>query len=136
MTDCIFCKIVDSKIPSSKVYEDKDFLAFLDIMPVNKGHVLVIPKKHYVNLFDIPEEVLADLIKIVKKVAGAVKSGVNADGINLMQSNGVPAGQEVMHIHFHIMPRFKEDELKHWPRKKYVDSEMDEYKDLIKKFLE
>ena len=135
MEDCLFCKIVKGELPSSKIYEDKETLAFLDLFPVNKGHSLVISKEHYENIFDVPEESLSKISSVVKKVAGAVKKGVNADGISIAQSNGKPAGQVIFHIHFHIIPRFKEDGLKLWPQGKYNENEMEEYTDNIMKFL-
>ena len=133
--ECIFCKIVKGELPCSKIYEDEDVLSFLDLFPVNKGHALVIPKKHYENLFDVPEELLAKVSVVMKKVADAVKKGVNADGISIAQNNGKSAGQVVPHIHFHVMPRFKEDGLKLWPQGKYEENEMEEYMQNIIKFL-
>ena len=135
MQDCIFCKIVAGKIPAAKVYEDKNVLAFLDIEPVNNGHTLVIPKKHYETILDIPEDLLQKVIVAVKKVARAVKQGVNADGINIGQSNFRAGGQEVFHIHFHIMPRFEDDGLKHWPGKKYEEEEMEKIAERIRNQL-
>ena len=135
MNDCIFCKIVKGEIPSNKVYEDEKVLAFLDIGPVNKGHALVIPKEHYVNIYDIPENLLKNVIAAVKKVSKAVKKGVNADGINLNMSNDPSAGQVVMHSHIHIIPRFKDDGLKHWPQSKYKEGEAEEVKKKIKENL-
>jgi histidine triad (HIT) family protein len=135
MTDCVFCKIVKREIPCSKVYEDKKVLAFLDITPVNKGHVLVIPKAHHENILDIPEGLLREVIAVVKKVAPAVKKGVEADGISIGQSNGKAANQLVPHIHFHIMPRFDDDGLRSWPHKNYEKGEMDEYARKIVSFV-
>jgi histidine triad (HIT) family protein len=135
MEECLFCKIVKGELPSSKIYEDEDTLAFLDLFPVNKGHSLVISKEHYENIFDVPEESLSKISSVMKNVADAVKKGVNADGISITQSNGKPAGQVIFHIHFHIIPRFKEDGLKLWPQGKYKENEMEEYKEIISKFL-
>ncbi len=104
--DCLFCKIVAGEIPAKKVYEDANSFAFLDINPRNPGHTLVIPKKHYETLFDMPENEAAELFKIVKKMADVCKSGVKADGISIGQSNGRAAGQIVQHLHFHVIPRF------------------------------
>lgn len=132
MTDCIFCKIIKGEIPSSKVYEDEKVFAFLDIAPVNKGHTLVIPKEHYVNIFDMPEELLKDVSVAVKNISAAVQKGVNADGISLGMSNNSAAGQVVMHAHMHIMPRFKDDGLRLWPQGKYEEGEMQEYAEKIK----
>ena len=135
MEECLFCKIVKGELPSSKLYEDEDTLAFLDLFPVNKGHSLVISKEHYENIFDVPEESLSKISSVMKNVADAVKKGVNADGISIAQSNGKDAGQIIPHIHFHIMPRFKDDGLKLWPQGKYEEGEMDKFKEDISKFL-
>ena len=135
MEECLFCKIVKGELPSSKIYEDEDTLAFLDLFPVNKGHSLVISKEHYETIFDVPAESLAKISSVMKNVADAVKKGVNADGISIAQSNGKDAGQVIPHIHFHIMPRFKDDGLKLWPQGKYEEGEMDKFKEDISKFL-
>ena len=133
--DCIFCKILKGEIPCSKIYENDKVLAFLDIMPVHKGHTLVIPKEHYETIIDIPEDLLKEVIVVLKKVSKAVKEGVNADGISIGQSNYKAGGQVVPHLHFHIMPRFENDGLKFWPQGKYEEGEMDSYKEKIVKFL-
>ncbi len=135
MYDCIFCKIIKGELPCSKVYETNNVLAFLDIGPVNKGHTLVVPKKHFTNIFDIEQKDLDEVSNVVRKIAPAVKKAVNADGINVMSSNGEAAGQVVMHSHIHIIPRFKDDGLKLWPQGKYEDNEMNEYKKKIEAFL-
>lgn len=100
----IFAKILRAEIPCTKVYEDDDTLAFMDIMPQVPGHTLVIPKEPAETLLDLSDDGAANLIKKVKVVAQAVKKGMNADGITLFQLNGAAAGQTVPHIHFHIMP--------------------------------
>jgi histidine triad (HIT) family protein len=107
--DCIFCKIVAGDLPATKIYEDDDTLAFMDIGPVVKGHALVIPKTHYDPITGTPPEVLQKLITVVQKVAQAQYDGLDADGINVSQANGAVAGQEVPHIHFHVIPRFTDD---------------------------
>jgi histidine triad (HIT) family protein len=107
--DCIFCKIVAGEIPSSKVYEDDDILAFMDIQPVVKGHALVIPKRHFPSITDIPDDALKLVIAGVKRIASAQRSALNADGINVTQANGAIAGQVVPHLHFHVIPRFEND---------------------------
>jgi histidine triad (HIT) family protein len=122
--DCIFCKIVAGEIPSSKVYEDADTIAFLDISPITKGHTLVIPKEHHDPLMATPADVLAKLIEVVKQVAVAQSGALDADGINVTQANGSLAGQVVPHIHFHVIPRFGGDEHS-WtcPQKEYDSRE-------------
>ena len=109
--DCIFCKIVSGENSCYKLLETPTVLAFLDIFPSAKGHSLVIPKKHYVTLPEIPEQELRDVIAVAQKVSKAAAKAVNADGFNLLQSNNKAAGQVVMHAHFHVIPRFGGDGL-------------------------
>ena len=104
--DCVFCGIAEGEIPSFKVYEDEQVLAYLDINPFAKGHTLVIPKAHTKGLLDTDDEVLADLIVKVKKIAAHVAFALGADGFNILQNNGDAAGQTVRHVHFHIIPRW------------------------------
>lgn len=106
MEECLFCKIVMGEIPSEKVYEDSEVIAFLDINPRNPGHTLVVPKKHYETILEMPENEAAELFKLVKKMAVAVKKGMKADGISIGQSNERAAGQVIPHVHFHVIPRF------------------------------
>jgi|SRR3989344_1020000 len=111
MMDCIFCKIVKGEIPSFKIYEDEATLAFLDIKPATKGHALVIPKQHFENVFDISEDALQKVSLVAKKLSAKIKDGLQADGIRLSQSNGRAAGQDIMHFHLHIIPRYENDGL-------------------------
>ena len=136
MEDCIFCKIIDGKIPSAKVYEDDKVISFLDIMPANKGHCLVVTKKHYETLLDIPNEDLANLIKTTKRVAKALSLSIGNGSYNVVMNNGKVAGQLVAHAHIHIIPRFKGDHLRlTWSHKKYIDKEMQRVQEMIKKFV-
>ena len=112
MDNCIFCKILKNEIPSSTVYEDDKFRAIMDIGPVAKGHVILLAKEHAANLLEADDELLAAALPAVKKVAKAVKKTVNCDGINVLQNNGVEAGQTVFHLHIHVIPRNKEDGVK------------------------
>lgn len=114
MKDCLFCKIITGEIPSQKVYEDDATLAFLDIHPVNIGHTLVVPKAHHANLYETPDEVLAQMMAVVKKLSIAVKDALHADGINIEMNNDSVAGQIIFHSHIHIVPRFPGDGFKHW----------------------
>ncbi|MBI1866314.1 MAG: HIT family protein [Candidatus Staskawiczbacteria bacterium] len=107
--DCIFCKIAKGELDSAKVYEDENIFAFLDIKPFAKGHCLVIPKEHFENIFDIDENILQKVIVIAKKISEKIKNNLKADGIRLSQSNGETAGQEVMHFHLHLIPKYKDD---------------------------
>lgn len=110
MSDCTLCKLASGTIPVSKVYEDSDILAFMDIQPVNYGHILIIPKKHYVYLSELDEDTGARLFKVTMRIAQAVrKSGVRCEGINLFLADGEAAGQEEFHVHMHVIPRFKGD---------------------------
>jgi histidine triad (HIT) family protein len=105
--NCIFCKIVRKEAPSSVVYEDSDVIAFMDIKPVSEGHTLIIPKTHFEDIFDIPEEQIAIAYKITKRIASAVKKVTQADGISIVQQNGKASGQEIFHLHIHVIPRFE-----------------------------
>lgn len=113
---CVFCEIVKGDIPADKIYEDDYVLAFLDIKPHNPGHTLVIPKKHYQNLEEIDEDSLAKLILAVKKVALMMKDKLGVLGYNVIENNNLIAGQVVPHIHFHIIPRYKNDGLRFFER--------------------
>jgi len=137
MDNCVFCKIVRGEIPAAKLYEDDSVLAFLDISPINKGHTLVIPKKHYKNLYDLPEEEFQKVAVVVKRVSGAVKRATGAAGINVLQANEKAAGQEVMHFHVHVIPRFENDGSGFkWPKKEYKKGEMQQLQEKIKSALE
>lgn len=108
MTACIFCKIIEGTIPSVKVYEDEHVLAFMDIVPVTKGHVLLIPKTHRENIYDLTAEEAAQLFSVVPKIANALKDEFKPAGMNLLQNNGAYAGQAVFHSHLHFIPRYDE----------------------------
>jgi histidine triad (HIT) family protein len=107
---CTFCAIAERSVQASFVYEDEDVLAFLDIHPVNTGHVLVIPKQHFTSLSKVPEPIGARLFTIAQRLAEAIRrSGVRCEGILLTLADGPAAGQEVLHCHVHIVPRFAGD---------------------------
>ena len=110
MNNCPFCKIAKGTASASLVYEDDKVLAFLDINPSNIGHTLVVPRDHWENIYEIPEEILTKILIVTKKVSIAIKKTVNAEGIKIIQLNGKAAGQMVMHIHFHIIPILSEFE--------------------------
>lgn len=107
--ECMFCKIAKGEMPAKKVYEDADTVAFLDINPANPGHTLVMPKKHAENIFDVGEEELKKTMNVVKDIATKLKENMSAAGVNVLQNNGRHAGQLVSHIHFHVIPRFPDD---------------------------
>ena len=106
---CPFCRIASGKAPASIVYEDVTVLAFMDLNPANVGHILVVPKEHLENIYEVPEKVLAEMFSVVKRVSAAVKKTVGAEGISILQLNGRAAGQSVMHFHVHVIPRFRGD---------------------------
>ncbi|MFX1345258.1 MAG: HIT family protein [Promethearchaeota archaeon] len=107
--DCIFCKITRREIPSKIIYENSLSLAFLDISPISEGHTIVITKKHYSTLEDIPDHDLAELYKVVKKIARMIHEKLQIDGYNILQNNFTAAGQIVKHFHVHIIPRNFDD---------------------------
>jgi len=107
--DCIFCKIVAGEIPAVKVLDEDKVFAFMDINPASRGHMLVVPKSHAENIFEISEADLAAVMDAVKRCAGAVKEAVGAEGITVLQLNGAASDQLVPHLHVHIMPRWEND---------------------------
>ena len=124
---CIFCRIAKGEVPAKTIYEDANFLAFLDINPASPGHTLFITKEHVQILPQLSDELGAEALNIIKKLATAVFEGTNAQGINIMQNNGSVAGQAVPHIHFHIIPRFEDDKLKlDWDPIKLSDEQFNE----------
>ena len=110
MSDCIFCQIVSGQIPSSKVYEDEEVLAFLDITQVTTGHTLVIPKKHYRNMLEMDAEAASSLFARVPKIAKQLQERLGASGVNIINNNEEAAGQTVFHTHVHLLPRFGESD--------------------------
>lgn len=107
--DCVFCKIVSGEIASVKVYEDDKFLAFLDINPRNPGHILVITKQHFGTFPEMAEGEAAEYMRVISRVTKAVAKATKAEGINILNNSGTAAGGIVPHVHFHIIPRFRED---------------------------
>ena len=108
MSECLFCKIINGEIPSLKVYEDEHVFAFMDIMPLTKGHTLLIPKTHCKDLFEMPEDVARNLYAAAPKVANAIKAAFQPAGMNTVNNNGAAAGQTVFHYHLHLIPRYDE----------------------------
>lgn len=107
--NCIFCKIAGGEIPSSTIYEDEDFRVFLDLNPASRGHALIVPKDHYVNLLDLDDELCSKVLVLAKKLAAKMKEALKCDGINVVQNNGEAAGQTVLHFHLHLIPRYQDD---------------------------
>ena len=112
MDDCIFCKIRDGKIPSLKILDDAHHVAIMDIHPGSKGHCLVIPKQHREQIYDMTNEELERVGPVLKKVATACREGLGCDGVNLVQSNGSVAFQSIFHVHFHVVPRYSDDNIR------------------------
>lgn len=109
MDDCIFCKLANGEFPTNSIYEDDKFNVILDLAPATKGHALILPKEHYANLYEIPEDLLAEAVKLAKKLAIHMTDVLKCDGFNLVQNNGECAGQTVFHFHLHLIPRYTDD---------------------------
>ena len=109
--NCIFCKIAAGDIPSATIYEDDDFRVILDIEPASKGHALILPKEHYANLYELSDEDATKALLVAKKVISKMTDILGCDGYNVVQNNGVAAGQTVFHFHIHLIPRYKDDDV-------------------------
>ena len=132
VNECIFCKIIRGELPSSTVFENEEVIAFLDIMPLSKGHTLVVPKTHSENLETTPAEIMMKLGPVLKKLSRAVTEATGASAVNLLLSNGKAAGQIVPHLHFHIIPRTDDDGMSfETKRRKYTGEEMENYRNKI-----
>ena len=107
--NCIFCKIANGEIPSRTLYEDEKFRVIMDLGPATRGHSLILPKEHYANLYEIPEDLAADAAKLAKKLAIRMTEKLGADGFKIIQSNNEAAGQTVPHYHVHLIPRYQND---------------------------
>jgi histidine triad (HIT) family protein len=114
MATCIFCAIVAQQIPSTTVAENAQAVAIMDINPAHEGHVLVLPKAHSTDLFDMPLEVGAAVMQLCQQVARAIKASLQPDGLNLLQASGAAAGQEIFHTHVHVLPRWQGDQTLQW----------------------
>lgn len=124
MNNCIFCKIINKEIPSITVYEDDFFKAIMDISPAAKGHIILISKKHFANIFELDEATSSQAVTVAAKIAKAMKEELNCDGINLLQNNGEAAGQTVFHFHMHLIPRYDNDTIKlTWKQSSYEAGE-------------
>lgn len=111
MSDCIFCKIANGDIPSATIYEDGEFRVILDLGPASKGHALIIPRQHYANLYELPDELAGKAMVLAKKVAARMTEILHCDGCNVVQNNGEAAGQTVFHFHVHLIPRMNDDKV-------------------------
>lgn len=133
MENCIFCKIVKGEIASKKIYENEKVLAFLDVNPVSKGHILIIPKKHFENIYEIKDSYLKEIISVAKIIAESLKKSLNADSVNILHASGKDAQQSVFHFHIHLIPRYKDDGFDIWPKSDYKELNLDEIKNKIAK---
>lgn len=109
MENCVFCNLANGIWDSATLYEDDDFRVILDLGPASRGHALILPKAHYANIYEIPEELAAKAIVLAKKMAGIMTEALSCDGFNIVQNNGEAAGQTVFHFHMHLIPRYKDD---------------------------
>jgi len=130
----VFCRIARGGEQASHIYEDREVMAFLDTRPINEGHTLVMSKKHYENIFEIPDEELANLFKVVKKVAAAIMKSEKAEGIRIVQNNGSAAHQIIFHFHVHIIPEYEGRE-SHRLRETLEQSELERVAAKIRKLL-
>ena len=132
--DCIFCRIISGEIPSTTIYENSKFKVIMDIAPANKGHVLILPKEHYDNIYDIDTATAGELFELAVMTARALKSVLDCDGMNILQNNGTVAGQTVVHFHMHIIPRYEGDTVNiGWKELSYEDGEMEQLREAIRK---
>lgn len=134
--NCIFCKIANGEIPSSTVYEDEDFRVILDLGPASKGHSLILPKNHYKDLCEADPAVAAKILPLAGKIGSAMKKGLGASGFNVVQNNGISAGQTVFHLHVHVIPRYEGGpEMVVWNPGTADQSELAQTAEILKKSL-
>lgn len=133
--DCVFCKIISGEIPSKTIYEDEEFKVIFDIAPATRGHAIIIPKKHVTNIFEIPDDMASHIYLLAKKIAIAFRQVFDMDGFNVLQNNGELAGQTVFHLHMHLLPRYKTDQVTiRWPQGSMPEN-ADEIIEQIKKIM-
>lgn len=131
--DCIFCKILRGEIPSNTIYEDELFRVILDVSPATKGHALIIPKEHYANVFELPDEVASKVFVLAKKLAAHLTEQLGCQGMNLLQNNGEAAGQTVHHFHLHLIPRYEQGKnILTWSHESFTQEEMEKLRDQLR----
>ena len=131
-TNCIFCKIANGEVPSKTLYEDDSFRVILDLGPATKGHALIIPKEHYANLYELPEETAGETMKLAKRMVIKMTERLGCEGFNLVQNNGDLAGQTVFHFHMHMIPRYQADGQKiGWKPQDATQEELEDIKNTI-----
>lgn len=123
MTDCIFCKVLNKEINSHPVYENDLVLAFLDVLPMSPGHTIIIPKEHYPDLESLPEDVLAEMSRVIKLIGKAMMKGLEVEGYSVFLDNKSAANQHVPHVHFHLVPRKEGDGFERWAQSAYEEGE-------------
>ena len=136
MQDCVFCGIVAGQLPAARVLETPKVLAFLDMAPVNYGHTLVIPKAHYQNFLDLPDDLWTEMGRVSRQVAQALRTVLYAQGFNLGMNNFQAAGQVVFHAHFHVIPRYFSDGLLLFPQESYRPGDMEKTAAQLRQALE
>ncbi len=130
--NCIFCKIANGDIPSKVLYEDGEFKVILDLGPATKGHALILPKNHYRNLYELPDDMASKVMLLAKKMASQMTDKLECDGFNLVQNNGEAAGQTVFHFHLHLIPRYDGDgQTLGWKALEPTADELEEIKNII-----
>lgn len=131
--NCIFCKLANGDIPTATLYEDDDFRVILDAGPASKGHALILPKEHYANLYELPDEMAAKVLVLAKKMITKLTDILDCDGYNIVQNNGETAGQTVFHFHLHMIPRYKGDSVGlGWPMGELKEEDKNEILDKLK----
>ena len=134
--NCIFCKLANGDIPTATVYEDEYLRAIMDAAPANKGHIIILPKSHASNIYELEDEYVSRAFVLAKKLAVALKKLTGCDGVNILQNNGEAAGQTVFHFHVHVIPRFKNDDCTIvWKPTSYEDGEASEVAKKIAELL-
>ena len=130
--DCIFCKLANGVIPTNSLYEDDVVKVIFDAGPASLGHVLILPKEHFDNVYALDDDTAAHVFQVAVKVAKALKEGLNLEGLNIVQNNGECAGQTVFHFHMHIIPRYKGDTVNvGWKPGEVTDEEIEKIKSLV-----
>lgn len=130
--NCIFCKIVNGDIPSKMLHEDGEFKVILDLGPATKGHALILPKNHYRNLYELPDDMASKVMLLAKKMASQMTDKLECDGFNLVQNNGEAAGQTVFHFHLHLIPRYNGDgQTLGWKEQELTADELEEIRKII-----
>ena len=131
-TNCLFCRIAAGEIPATRAFEDNEVVAFLDLHPVNFGHLLVVPKAHHATLADLPEPLAMAVARQIPRLARAIVAATGAPGYHLVVNNGTVAGQTIHHVHWHLIPRFEDDAVNWpWPHLAYPEGEMNATRDRI-----